>query len=95
MNRFQHFDAEALYRNLFGKTKPAGAKPGPTIPSRKPAPEEIAPEPEPEPTIAQPEPGPDISKTKPRVIVKNLAWAVDSATFNEKLKIKLEADLPL
>lgn len=83
-------DMESLYRNLFG-TKPGGRRAAPQ-PRKQPDAEDAA-EPEPVETTAAEESTP-AATGKAKVVLKNLAWGDEKARFNDKVPIRLEAEVP-
>jgi hypothetical protein len=82
-------DLESLYRNLFGP-KPGGRRAAPQ-PRQQPAAEEAV---EPAPADTGAEEGAPPAADKPKVVLRNLAWGVEKARFNDKVAIRLEADVP-
>jgi len=74
----------------FGTGLPTGGGGG-GYSKKPPNPEEAPPEPVPP---LKPAGGENKTEEKPKVKLKNLAWAVDKAAFNEKVGVSLEADVP-
>lgn len=95
MNHFPHFDGDSLVNRLFGDPrKKAGGRPFIGGHRKKPASEAAA---EPESSEEDPvEPSNYVEKAEeqPKVVLKNLAWVVDKASFNDKVKVQLEAEVP-
>lgn len=95
MNSSWPFDGDSRLNRIFGDSKrKTGGRPFLGAYRRKPAPDAAAEAEPPETDPVEPPNYVEKAEPAPKVVLKNPAWSVDKASFNDKVRVLVEAEVP-